>query len=81
MPSEMVRLKHFTALKMLLQMDVALWDKHWIEMLFDVIRWYSMVLDGIKWYSMVFESVRWYLRVFDGCPDLYSIVAHHNIES
>ena len=53
----MVGLQHFTALKMLLQMDVALWDKHWIEMLFDVIRWYSMVLDGIKWYSMVFNGI------------------------
>ena len=50
MPSEMVGLQHFTVLKTLLQMDVALWDKHWIEMSFDGIWWYSMVFNGIWWY-------------------------------
>ena len=42
------------------KMDVAPWDKHWIQREFEVFGMYSMVFVQIQWYSMVFVEIQWY---------------------
>ena len=46
------------------KMDVALWDKHWIQRELDGFGLYSMVFVEIQWYSMVFVDIQWYSMVF-----------------
>ena len=47
-------------------MDVAPWDKHWIEIELDGIQCFSMVFVGIQWDSLGFIGIRRDLVVFNG---------------
>ena len=40
------------------KMDVAPWDKHWIERELDGFALYSMVFLEIQWYSIIFVGIQ-----------------------